>query len=249
MVAAPILIPSPANLALDPAVKEQVRAYWAHWWLPFRDQVRREVPEEDSLAERATLIRFVGGLAATMSKFGPDIVPALRGGFDTLLQDLVCAEDAGAPTERRLGIRFLSRAVQVLDAFFEVFRAFGPQIADSLSSLQPDDDLAHTLDPASIAMLRLELAVFVSFDLVEAESAAAGEFVEWARRAQNAANRASPYVALIANQRNYVGEDPDHLSANVSLSAAAFDRVVELGETPPMPSTRLRGLLRGRNNS
>lgn len=248
MVVSPIL-PLTENLDVAPEVKERMRAEWAAWWLPLREQVRGELPSEDSLEERRALHRFVTGISNTMSEFGPLILPHLRRGFDRLLRDLVAAEDEKAKTDRRLGLRFLSRAVQVLDTFFEAFRAFAPGLlANGLPKVaESEEEFARTLDPASIALLRLELAVFVAFDLVN--EGTPGEFVEWASRAQNASNHASPYVAVFFRAKNHVGDaDADHLSADLVLSSTGFDRLVELGENPPAPSTRLRRLVRGRDS-
>lgn len=249
MVGAPILIPTD-SLVLPDAKKAEVRAHWASWWRPLRDEVRRQPPAEGSPAEIAAMRRLLDGLSSTFSEFGSVIMPLLRSSFDRLLQDLVAAEDAKAPTEKRLGLKFLSRAVQVLDTFFESFRAFGPELDSNAFSYAPqtDEEFGRAFDNASLALLRLELAVFIAFDLAEEESGASTEeFVEWARRAQNASNHAQPYVAVIASQR-LAGSAVDPLSADLVLSNAGFEQIAKSVEQPRPPSDRLRGLLRGRDS-
>lgn len=248
MVAVPFLSPPTAALELPPAEKARLRARWAAWWEPLRDEIREAPPAEDSVEERAVLVRFVSGAGQTLGEFASIIEPVLRSAFDKLLQDLVTAEDAQAATERRLGLKFLSRAVQVLDAFFEMFRAFGRDQPALFSNLPTSSEqVAGVLTPALISILRLELAVFVAFDL--AQEGTPTEFVAWARRSLDASNHAAPYLSSFFRAAAPSSDSrSDPLSADVSLPSVAFDRLLELVESPPAPSSRLRGLIRGQGS-
>jgi uncharacterized protein (DUF1778 family) len=243
VVAALILPPSPACLDLPAGVREGVLASWAAWWEPLRDKLRKEPPTEDSAEERAALVRFVTGTNSILRQLGPAVLPLLQSGIDQALIELLNREDASAPTERRLGLRFLERAVETLGEFLDTVRRVAPEslVVEAEEATEvSDEESQRELDPASVTLVRLELAVFMAFDLVAGSDTR--EFVVWARAAKTAAGRAAPYVTQLATERALaVAEDA---SPDLVLSTQAFNRVVELLENPPAPSARLCELVR-----
>lgn len=243
-VAAPILPPSPGDLDLPPEVGAELRAAWSAWWEPFRERVRAVPPVLGSLEERLVIAAFARGLVGITGVFGGALGPLLlREGFSRVFEELVREEEAQAPIIRRLSLKFVERAVDVLGELFEAAAAFSPPSlpVDEISQLLPatDEAIAPLLDASSVAILRLELCTFVAFDLVRDPSVE--EFATWARLARGAAQAAAPYVARLA-QVSRTGASSD-LSADVVLTEQEFARVAELVENPPVPSARLRRML------
>jgi hypothetical protein len=243
-VAAPILPPAPAELDLPRDVQIALRAKWAGWWEPLREELRAAPPAFDSPDERMALARFARGLVSITAEFGDVLRPLLvREGFARVFEDLVRAEELQAPPIRRLALKFVERAVDVLGELFEAATAFAPPSlpVEALSQLllATDEALAPLLDAPSVALLRLELYTFVAFDLVRDESVE--EFATWARRARVAAQAAAPYVARFAAiARVAPSGDP---SPDVTLTDSEFTRLAAILENPPAPSERLRRLV------
>lgn len=179
-------------------------------------------------------------------RYGNALAPILlREGFARVFEELVREEEAQTPTLRRLGLKFVERAVDVLGELFEAAAAFAaPSLptGDTGGMLPTKDEVtAELLDAPSLAILRLELYTFIAFDLVREESV--NEFVTWARSARAAAQAAAPYVArLAATRAPLMTSEP---SADIVLTGEEYARVVDLIENPPAPSARLCRLLRG----
>jgi hypothetical protein len=243
-IAAPILPPAPDELDLPEEVREELRASWTSWWTTLRDEVRAHPPDHDTQIERLVLARFLRGLLSLTQRYGSFLRPLLRAGFSRAFENLIEQEEAQAAPIRRLGLKLLGRAVEVLGELFEATLAFAPPalVFDVVEQPLPDTDeaIAHYLDEPGAALLRLELSVFVAFDL--AQEASLEEFAVWARRANMAAQRAAPIMAMLSSYSSAWA--PIDMSADVVLAPPAFDRVVELVENPPAPSTKLRELLR-----
>ena len=241
-VAAPILPPAPGELDLPEELREGLRAKWAAWWEPLRAELRARPPTQDSREERLALARFARGLVALNETYGSTLRPLLREGFARVFEELVTEEEKQTPTIRRLGLRHVGRAIEVLGEFYEAAIAFAPPglPVEAVTQLLPDTDeaVARLLDAPSVALLRLELYAFVAFDLVREDPLE--EFVAWARKAHTAARCAAPFVASLSA---YSRATSAEVSAEIALPGAAFDRVVDLIENPPAPSERLRKLL------
>jgi hypothetical protein len=242
-VAAPILPPEPGELGLPEEVRQALRAQWAAWWEPLRAELRARPPTQDSFEERMALARFARGLVPLIETYGAALRPLLREGFARAFEELVAEEEKQTPTIRRLGLKHIARAVEVLGELYEAALAFAPPRlpVEDAAQLLPDADeaVARLLDPPSVALLRLELYAFIAFDLVREDPLE--EFVAWARKAHTAARCAAPFVTMLAA---YSRAASGELSPDVVLPAAAFDHVVDLVENPPAPSARLRQLLR-----
>jgi hypothetical protein len=243
MVVAPILPPAPGELNLPEEVRDELRACWAAWWGPLREELRAAPPIHDAPEERVVLARFLRGLVTFTERYGSALRPLLRAGFWRVFEDLVAEEETQAPTIRRLGLKLLGHAVEVLGEFYEAAIAFAPSslLVDSVEGILPDadDTVARSLDQPSMALLRLELSAFVAFDL--ASEGPIEEFAAWARVAHTAARRAAPFVAMLSAYSRV--QTPIDVSADIVLPPTAFDRVVQLLENPPTPSGRLRSLL------
>lgn len=245
-VAAPILPPALSELDLPDEVRDDLLSAWTAWWVPLREQLRHAPPEFGSPEERLALAGFARGLVDIMQRFGNVLAPILlREGFARVFEALVREEEAQTPTLRRLGLKFVERAVDVLGELFEAAAAFAApslptgDIGGALPST--NEATAQLLDAPSLAILRLELYTFIAFDLVRDEPV--DEFVGWARSARAAAQAAAPYVARLVATRPTLGTlDP---SADIVLTGEQYARVVDLIENPPAPSARLRRLLRG----
>jgi len=244
-VAAPILPPEPGALDLPEEVREGLLATWAAWWEPLRADLRANPPTMDSFDERLAIARFARGLVPLLETYGVALRPLLRDGFARLfeqLEELVNNEEKQTPTIRRLALKHVARAIEVLGDLYEAANAFAPPRlpVEEAAQLLPDADatLARLLDPPSLALLRLELYAFVAFDLVREEPLE--EFLAWARKAHSAARCAAPFVATLSA---YARAVPGELSGDITVPTATFDHLLYLGENSPSPSDKLRQLL------
>lgn len=242
---APILLPASSGLDLPVDVREELSGAWASWWEPLRSELGSVPFPMDSSEERRLLARFARSLLVYNARFGEALAPALRSGISQIFEQLLEQEEAQAAGARRFGLKLLGYAVQVFGELFEAAAAAiaaAPEFAEVSSKLRlPDSDaeMAAALDPASVAVFRLELSLFVAFDL--AREGKDEDFRAWAKFANVAARRASPYArASVA----HVNPMTDELSADIVLDVAAHERLVTLVEKPPSPSTRLRSLMR-----
>lgn len=243
-IAAPILPPAPDALDLPEEIQDDLRAFWFAWWGPLRDEVRAHPPEHDAPHERVVLARFLRGLLSLVERYGDILRPLLRTGLSRAFESLVAREEDHVTSIRRLGVKLLGRAVAVLGEVFEATVVFASSSlpVENLNQLLPptDEALALLLDDLSVAVLRLELSVFVAFDLVQEESVE--EFAFWARSAHVAAQRMVPFVSMLSvYSRKPMSVD---VSADLVLPPAAFDRMIQLVEQPLPPSATLRSLLR-----
>jgi hypothetical protein len=191
-----ILPPDLGGLHLPDDVRERLAAFWAGWWGPLRDELRAAPPpEEDSENERQVLARFLSGLLEITREFGEPLRPLLRARFVEMFEDLIAQAEKEVAEDRRFGLRLFGRAVGVMSEILEIARALLPR--DWLQHIPTDHDAEVSTaldDEVGRAIARLELAVFMTFDLLHEDSTE--RFLVWARQASRAAMRAKPLVEL-----------------------------------------------------
>lgn len=205
-----------------PELSEGARVYieetWAPWWETFRDELRHDPPVEGSSQERFLAARFLDAVARIMKEAAPALDRMVRPDLQSGVESLWHRELQEATADRELGFQLLRQAVEVLDGYealgsvFErilaLTRAQGiehiagagarpasPEEPFEEPAEKPFGEIEKALDPESVLLIRLEMEIFVAFDL--ASEGSADEFYSWARRAAMTSRQA---VALLPSR-------------------------------------------------
>lgn len=210
----------------------------------FREELRTSPPVENSAEERRAVARLALHIFGMMADFGPDITRALQSGVQQSIEHLLLQAEEGVETERRLGFHWLRHAVEALGKVVDRLAFLVPvgRLDAGLAQLPTSaDEIERHLDMTSILLLRLELGVFVAWDLI-AEGTPA-EFCAWARRAATTARQLDVWLPFL-----FWSFPPDEGEADLRpetmLDAYGVATVLRLLDDAPGPNEAMLRLFR-----
>jgi hypothetical protein len=179
-----------------------------------------------------------------MAEFGPDFTQALQSGVQHSIEHLLLQAEKVVETERRLGFHWLRQALEGFGKVIDRLAFLVPvsQLDAELTKLPTDaDEIEAHLDFTSVLLLRLELGVFVAWDLISEGTPT--EFCAWARRAANTARQVDVWLPFLFLA--FPSEDGDvHLRPETMLDAHGVATVLRLLDDAPGPNEAMLRLFR-----
>ena len=229
---------------LSPEAAERLRASWSVWWAPFREELRASPPAEGSAEERQAVARLAQHIFVMMAEFGPDFAQALQSGVQQSIEHLLLQAEGDVETERRLGLHWLRHALEGLGKVIDQLAFLVPvgRLDAELAQLPTTAaEIERHLDMTSILLLRLELGVFVAWDLLS--DGTPTEFCTWARRAATTARHLDMRLPFLF--WSFPSKDGDvDLCAETMLDAQGVATVLRLLDDAPGPNEAMVRLFR-----
>lgn len=229
---------------LSPVAAERLRASWEGWWAPFREELRALPPEEGSAEERQAVARLAQHIFGMMANFGPELTQALQSGVQQSIEHLLVQAEEDVETERRLGFHWLRHALEGLGKVIDRLAFLVPvgRLDAGLADLPTTaEEIERQLDMTSILLLRLELGVFVAWDLISEGTPT--EFCAWARRAATTARHLDVWLPFLF--WSFPSEDGAvDLRPETMLDAHGVTTVLRLLDDAPGPNEAMLRLFR-----